>query len=311
MKGLFYSYQRNGQWVVCMWPKKTCREPTPDEEVARQRFKQVCEALKRMHPSILYYFRMNSWGTPMLPRDALMAMIYGKGPVIVRPNGEKVRPMASRLDMSMLLDNLAWKPGSILWRDENTWVGLDAGAVGQVLTVNHDTGFPEWRDPAKGGSGGWSVPARGSMNSSYQGGCLGSDFFPLIDFKLRRVVVRHNFPATASVEVVIARFTAGNVVEAVLLRAPFTGIQDGVEKWSVIDLPVEVDCDAEKWHTIFICNKAGWVGTNVIIGRGSRLQPQMPVSDSIRSRRKYGYPVNVGDTIVPGTEGFSIGWEIG
>lgn len=310
MKGLFYSYERNGQWVLSIWPSSRKRQPTEDELFERRRFKLACEALKRMHPSVLYYFRTNSWGTPLMPRDALMAMVYGKGPVIIRPNGEKVFPMASRLDMSMLLDNLAWKPGSILYRSLNTWEGVDPGAEGQVLTMNAFTGFPEWRDPSGGGEGGWAMPEAGNINSNFQGNCIGKGIAPIFDIKLKRVVIYQQFASVTDVRIGVYRLSATDEVVEIMAHFVPAMVKDGTARWSIIDLPSELPLlTGNKYAVMVEVIRAGY-GVDVLIGRGSLARPQLPVIPSTVRYRQYNQPIKIGDVLGAGTEAFTIGYQV-
>lgn len=310
LKGLFYSYQRNGTWVLSIWPKKTSREPTPDELLERQRFRAACDALKRINPWALWYARTNAWGTPMLPRDALMAMLYGRGPNIITPDGEVIRPMAARLDISMLLDNIAWKPGSIMFRGENTWLGLDGGAENQVLTYNPFTKAPEWRDPSGSGTGAWSIPAAGSINNNLQGNCLGKQVIPMMDMKLRKMVIYHRFAAADVVRVVVCRLDAGEVVQQILTNFVPALTKDGTDRWDVIELPNEVPLLSGQKYALMICRvKTGW-GVDVIIGRGAATQVQFPIIPGTVRYRQYDYPINIGDTLGAGTDNLSIGYEV-
>lgn len=309
-KGLLYSYKRGDQWVASAYPVKRSSKITPDEARERRRFKAVCEALKRINGPTLYYARTNAWSTPMLPRDALMAMLYGKGPILQPPIGPWIRPMAARVDISMLLDNIAWKPGSVMFRDASLWKGLDIGLEGQVLTVNGETGAPEWRDAQGGGQGGWVMPAAGGINSSQQGACIGSVILPFVDMEMARVAVWHQFGATQDIRLCIARCNAAGVVQAIMSTFKIDVVQDGTTRWSMIPLPVPVPVLSGQYYAILFCNTAGWVGTNVYIGRTGSIRPQVPVDHGVRSARKYAYPVMIGDDIGFDAEPYSIGYQV-
>lgn len=50
-------------------------------------------------------------------------------------------------DPQSVLDSVTNVPGSILYRATDKWVGLAAGASGDVLTVDPTTGLPVWHEP--------------------------------------------------------------------------------------------------------------------------------------------------------------------
>lgn len=50
-------------------------------------------------------------------------------------------------DAQSVLDSVTNVPGSILYRAADKWVGLAAGASGDVLTVDPTTGLPVWLEP--------------------------------------------------------------------------------------------------------------------------------------------------------------------
>lgn len=154
MRGLFYSYPQGDVTIVKAWPPKRGKPRTRNQEIAQRLFTEACAAMKRMAPEIIDYHRENSKGTPMLPRDALMACLYGRGPSLPMQDGTVIRSMATRVDMSEVMDNLEWRPGSILFRgDDGYWKGLLVGSAGQILSVTGPTelswvnqmgvGFPE------------------------------------------------------------------------------------------------------------------------------------------------------------------------
>ena len=190
LRGQFYTYEKNGTWIMAAWPAKRTAKPTPDLKASQDLFRQACQAMKLTHSAFQTHARVSASGTPFLPRDALIAAMYGKGPTIYTLDGERRIPMASRLDMSMLLDNLAFEPGSILFRNTNTWVGLSPGENGYVLTYDADQGEPIWALPS-GGSGGavntWlagSVTPHGDARVG-----KGTLLTPMAAFDIHRVVV--------------------------------------------------------------------------------------------------------------------------
>lgn len=164
MRGLFYSYEKDGKYIASAWPPKRGKPKTEAQEQSQALFKEACQGLKSMDAHFIEYARKDCKGKPMLPRDALMAMGYGRGPTIELLDGRKMRAMATRVDLSELLDNIAWEPGTILYRNsEDMWVGLSPGLQGEVLTVDENR-MPYWTlvETEPGGGGAWEVrPPRG------------------------------------------------------------------------------------------------------------------------------------------------------
>lgn len=145
-RGRFYDYQVGDQTVAAAWPPKRPRFLTEDQRITQNLFIEACRAMKMMDAGIQNYARENAKGTPMLPRDSLLAALYGRGPKVVFNNGLVLRPMPTRINMSELLDNIAWKPGSMLFRGQDTWVQVEPGQYGQVLKYQSKREAPQWTD---------------------------------------------------------------------------------------------------------------------------------------------------------------------
>lgn len=190
LKGRLYSYTSVYGEVTASWPKKRSGKPTEMQLRAQDRFREACIMMKIMHPDFIAYAAKDTKGKPMLPRDALMAALFGRGPNIYNSRGEVIRPMATRIDFSQLLDNLAWKPGSILYRTDDTWVGLDPPNDLKALIWAVGQG-PEWADPVELGVGkGWWLPSNGSSEvSSFN--TKGTQFLPFKDINIDALTIRH------------------------------------------------------------------------------------------------------------------------
>lgn len=196
LKGRFYSYRQGEREIVSSWPRPQKRQPTEDEAATRRLFKECCVAMKVMHPAFIAYAAEDSKGKPMLPRDALMAALYGKGPVFFLPDGTRRIPMATRIDMSTMMDNIAWEPGSLLYRDEDMWVGLAPPDEPSFLVFDPAQGFIWVSEPGGGGTKVWSnCNGRTARNANTT--CKGVIFEPFEDITIDAV----NF---------LAGFAAGN-----------------------------------------------------------------------------------------------------
>lgn len=159
MRGLFYTYKQGDKYIASKWPEKRGKPKTEAQAQSQALFKEACQGLKSMDAHFIEYARKDCVGKPMLPRDALMAMGYGRGPTIELLDGRKMRAMATRVDLSELLDNIAWEPGTVLYRNaDDMWVGLSPGLEGEILTVDENR-MPKWSlvEVEPGGGGSWEV----------------------------------------------------------------------------------------------------------------------------------------------------------
>lgn len=176
-KGLAYSYTSKHGEVVASMPSKPGKARSSLQQQNMDLFKQATIAMKLMPAPFLVKSAKDAKGTPMLPRDAILAALYGKGPTIVLPGGRVIRPMANRVDMSSVMDNIAWRPGSMLWRDNELWQGIDPPAVPSLLGFDLVDG-PVWLDAENFGSSRiWQNPIPGLIVSS-SFNCKGSLYVP-------------------------------------------------------------------------------------------------------------------------------------
>lgn len=153
LRGLIYQYERSGQWVTSAWPKKRGKAASPKQKLAQQAFKDVMLAMKMTAAPIQSFHRAAATGTPMLPRDTLMAALYGNGPPIHFYSGKVIKPMANRILSSTVLDALGIDPGGILYRGDDLWEFVPPGLDGQVLSFSEAEKRPVWLTPGGGGEG--------------------------------------------------------------------------------------------------------------------------------------------------------------
>lgn len=235
LRGLFYAYQTEQGFKVTSWPKKRGKPKTPEQAQAQALFKQACQALKRMPAPFLNYAREQAKGTPMLPRDYLMAAGYGRGRTLKLPNGERRYWMATRVDMSMLMDNIGDQEGMLLYRGPNDlWLGLAIGEPGQVLQVSDDQ-LPQWADPTGGGGGGWRWATPTSL-SSRAFNTKGVYFNPMFDGHIDRIGFTHDFDIGQNILVSVLAITTGatGTVTEVLYQEPFAGTFTGNPQESLV-----------------------------------------------------------------------------
>lgn len=188
LRGRFYSYGSAHGEIVATWPPRRPGKGTPDQEFSKKMFADCCVAMKVMQPDFIRYAYEDSAGKPMLPRDALMAALYGRGPVIHKADGTVLRPMATRLDMSMLMDNIAWEEWSMLFRDQDTWQGLSAPESTGFLAFDPAQGYV-WVD-AVNVSGGQVWQLHGSMGTTnINQNAKGNQYIPFEDITLSEISI--------------------------------------------------------------------------------------------------------------------------
>lgn len=149
--GRFYAYQKGDQVVYAAWPKKRGKARSEAQQEAQDRFAEAIAAMNRHAAAFMAEAREQVKGTPFLPRDPILAALMGKGPQFKLPDGKRLINMATRVNMSEVMDNIAWEPGSMLYRDENLWKGIPPGQSGYVLTYQGENDIPQWL-PAGGGT---------------------------------------------------------------------------------------------------------------------------------------------------------------
>jgi hypothetical protein len=126
------------------WPPKRPGKKSEAQLETMRLFKDACIAMKRMDATVQNTARDASKGTPMLPRDALLAQLYGKGPVVFATNGTRLVPMPNAIGISDLLDMLDWTPGTMLFRGQDLWIPIPPGNENDLLRFRSAKHAPEW-----------------------------------------------------------------------------------------------------------------------------------------------------------------------
>ena len=302
-KGQFYSYEQNGHLRLNAWPPARGKARTVDQQIAQDLFKEACEACKRMDAQFINYARLNCKGTPMLPRDALFAALYGRMPTIILPNGEKRYALATRVDMSALMDNLGDQPGMLLFRDtDELWKGLPIGSVSQILAVDED-GAPAWIDqPAGGGGGGgwWYKPNENSQVSD-DIASVGPYMQAVVPMNVSALFFKHNFPAGSTYKAGVYLLDSAGTIVQILAQTIFTPSAFGSAAYTGVGFPTPAKIDVGQEFCIFITRTDGTGSSNCAIWGGSTRTSDAP------SPTNWGYcqlrstDPQVGDVVSHGT----------
>lgn len=142
---------RSGQ-VAQGWPKPPKKRKSKKQQDAIAAFKEAAIIGKFAPAEDQMTARRLSHGSQFLPRDLQYMAIYGRLCTLFFTNGRRVYQLASRYDLTELLDILGFAPGSILFRGPEFWETL---AAPEELSVLIAGGFNlYWQTPAEAGLGG-------------------------------------------------------------------------------------------------------------------------------------------------------------
>lgn len=138
----------NGVERVRAWPKKRGRNLNPKTQAQNDLFRECSWAIKYLPGIVQRQCAAAVAGTPLLPRDLMMQILYGRLFAVKLPDGRRIYPMAARQDISESLDILGQVPGMILIRGEDFWEQLALGDPFSLLSVNAAGDAVEWIDAA-------------------------------------------------------------------------------------------------------------------------------------------------------------------
>lgn len=110
----------NGQERIRSWPRP--RPKRTKAEIERQEtFRAANMVAKWMAPEIVAQFNDAVRGTPLLPRDLIISMLYGRLAMFETDTAGTLYPMAARTAVSESLDALSNEEGSLLIRGPEFW----------------------------------------------------------------------------------------------------------------------------------------------------------------------------------------------
>lgn len=156
LRGRFYSYSGKYGDIAASWPPKRGKPKSDAHKATVSKFAAVVQAYKAMPAEFIAALEGVTKGTAFMPRDLWMRMAYGGTQTFLLSNGKRLYSMATRVNMSNLLDNLTDPVGALLTRGEDYWQGIAPSATaGYVLTHGGPGTLPYW---APGGGGGGGSP---------------------------------------------------------------------------------------------------------------------------------------------------------
>src|SRR6218665_2027095 len=142
MRGVGTLKMVGGRAIATPWPKSRGAPRTIKEANAQTRFQDVNRATLYMDSYQQDFAASVARACNLLPRDLLVDAAYGRLVCFRFPDKIKVFSVASRNEISQILDAIAQLPGALVLRGENWWGALDAGTPGEVLTIDPLTGMP-------------------------------------------------------------------------------------------------------------------------------------------------------------------------
>lgn len=108
------------------WPPKKPTKPGTPRHFTAKAFGAANRACK-VTASVFYGEHWTATrGTPLLPRDLMIAFMYGRAFALTLTDGRIIRSMATRSDVSKSLDMLGNEPGSSLRRGLKFWEATPA-----------------------------------------------------------------------------------------------------------------------------------------------------------------------------------------
>jgi hypothetical protein len=114
----------HGEERARKWPRPRGRTRNLAAKAREDRFRLVQLACKYMAPQIVSAVTSAVKGTPLMPRDLLTSMMYGRLAMFIMDDGRKLWPVVARSDVSEALDTITQTPGDMLIRTEEGWVGV-------------------------------------------------------------------------------------------------------------------------------------------------------------------------------------------
>lgn len=192
----------NGQTRIRRWPRKRGAPKSPAQRESRDKFRAAQLAAKFLSPTMFATITMARAGTPILPRDIVTAMLFGRLLSVRTLSGKEIWPMPALVDVSSALDVITQTPGRSLRRGETYW---------------------EAYIPSSGGGGSWTEV----LNEVILSPTASIDIAGLADFSEVQIVVRNITKSVAGAPIVRASTDGGATYwntsgDYVLVAAPGT-----------------------------------------------------------------------------------------
>lgn len=150
LRGRVYIYGTGQDRVVASWPRSRPGNQSVWQLHGQELMRQAAAAVKVTTPDQIAWAMEITKGTRFLWRDVLYKCLYARLPKIILEDGTRLVPMPTRVNISELLDNVDWTPGTMLFRGDRYWLPVPPGANGDVLRFTSVGTVPVWGPPTGG-----------------------------------------------------------------------------------------------------------------------------------------------------------------
>jgi len=221
-----------------------------------ERFRQAQLATKHMAPGQQKAAYELAQHSQLLPRDLQVQSLYGRGLTVYCTNGLRFYSVASRNDMSIVLDALGVEPGSMLYRGTDWWMAIPPGLPGYVLTAPDDLNDPPLWLPGGGGGAAseWLIPPSRDPDTSAPtngGNAVGLTPFTMqADYTLTEIEFECRATSATAMYACIydADATGGTLTGSTLVGSGGpTTIVPGTSQRVVLDSPVSLEAGKSYW----------------------------------------------------------------
>lgn len=156
-RGVAYVRKQGDKHIASKWPKKRGRPKTPYDRWRQAEFGYAAKMASNPHPLDLQSAQQLAKRTMMVPRDLLMRCIFGLQYIIILNDGTVLRSWRDMVpSVQLLLEQLTYAPGAMIYRDTDFWTALLPGLEGQIIAMVD--GIPQWVDAAGAThSGAWAL----------------------------------------------------------------------------------------------------------------------------------------------------------
>ncbi|PIQ24893.1 hypothetical protein COW64_17265 [bacterium (Candidatus Blackallbacteria) CG18_big_fil_WC_8_21_14_2_50_49_26] len=140
-KGRYLIYLQNGQIRIQRWPRKRKRKLHSKTIAQNKMFRAAQWLTKYLDGSQMVIAAEATAGTPLLPRDIMTMLMYGRAFGLKFNDGKVFYTMAQRRDISESLDILGSEPGYILQRGADFWTAVPFSGGGGGSGVRYASNF--------------------------------------------------------------------------------------------------------------------------------------------------------------------------
>lgn len=149
-------------WITYKWPRGRGKPVSEAQALTQSQFARIMQVIKVQPAPILESAEEITQNTGWYVRDVLMSAAYGNLISCYDTNGKwwTGRVMAAN-QIQTYLDSISNVRGTILYRNDDQWIGLPPGNAGDQLIIDTLTGLPNWATGGGGGGGAgqqWAVP---------------------------------------------------------------------------------------------------------------------------------------------------------